>query len=197
MSAPLPRRGPHRRAAARQAGARPWQFAAVLAALTCTLLTSAAAVPAAFATILPDRSAPAAAVPATATAQQPSSAATASPCSEVCSGGGYASGTSTTTQPTYSIPIILNDLGNQGNLAPCSEVCSGGGYGLGAGNPAPCSEVCSGGGYGLVSQPPPRRRMPPAPTTPPAPLPQPCALSLPAPVLTGATPESEPAGCSP
>jgi hypothetical protein len=74
-------------------------------------------------------------VPAAAAAQQPatpSSPASPSPCSEVCSGGGYASGTSTTTQPTYSIPMIL----------------------LGVGNPAPCSEVCSGGGYGLASQPP-------------------------------------------
>ena len=72
-------------------------------------------------------------VPAAAAAQQPanpSSSASASPCSEVCSGGGYGSGTSTTTQPAYSMPMILNYLGNQGNPAPCSEVCSGGGYGL-------------------------------------------------------------------
>jgi hypothetical protein len=63
-----------------------------------------------------------------------SDTATASPCSEVCSGGGYASGTSnTTSSPTYSIPMILNDVGN----------------------PGPCSEVCSGGGYGSVSQPSP------------------------------------------
>jgi len=76
----------------------------------------------------------AAGVPAAAAAQQPGqpgSPAPASPCSEVCSGGGYTSGTSTTTSPIYSLPVILNDLGN----------------------PAPCSEVCSGGGYGLVSQP--------------------------------------------
>ena len=73
----------------------------------------------------------AAGVPAAAAAQQPanpSSSASASPCSEVCSGGGYGSGTSTTTQPAYSMPMILNYLGNQGNPAPCSEVCSGGGY---------------------------------------------------------------------
>jgi hypothetical protein len=69
-------------------------------------------------------------VPAAAAAQQPPSPAGASTCSEVCSGGGYGSGTSTTTQPAYSIPIILNNLDNQGNPAPCSEVCSGGGYGL-------------------------------------------------------------------
>jgi hypothetical protein len=74
----------------------------------------------------------AAGVPAAAAAQQqPGSPAGASPCSEVCSGGGYTSGNSNTTQPAYSLPIILNN----------------------AGNPAPCSEVCSGGGYGLVSQP--------------------------------------------
>jgi hypothetical protein len=74
-------------------------------------------------------------VPAAAAAQQPatpSSPASPSPCSEVCSGGGYGSGNSTTTQPTYSIPMILNNVGN----------------------PAPCSEVCSGGGYGLLSQQP-------------------------------------------
>ena len=73
-------------------------------------------------------------VPAAAAAQQPAkpgSPASASPCSEVCSGGGYGSGNSNTTQPAYSLPIILNNVGN----------------------PAPCSEVCSGGGYGLVSQP--------------------------------------------
>ena len=40
--------------AARQAGARLWRLAAVLAVLTCGLLASAAAVPAAFATMLPD-----------------------------------------------------------------------------------------------------------------------------------------------
>lgn len=71
---------------------------------------------------------------ATTAAQLPGksgSAASASPCSEVCSGGGYGSGNSNTTPPAYSLPIILNNVGN----------------------PAPCSEVCSGGGYGLVSQP--------------------------------------------
>ena len=73
-------------------------------------------------------------VPSAAAARppaKPSSPASASPCSEVCSGGGYGSVNSNTTQPTYSLPIILNNVGN----------------------PAPCSEVCSGGGYGLVSQP--------------------------------------------
>ena len=75
----------------------------------------------------------AAGVPAAAAAQpgQPNSPAPSSPCSEVCSGGGYTSATGTTTSPTYSPPIILNNLGN----------------------PAPCSEVCSGGGYGSVSPP--------------------------------------------
>jgi hypothetical protein len=64
------------------------------------------------------------AVPAaTATAQQPSqpnSLAGGSPCSEVCSGGGYGLGNSNTSRPTSSLP---SDHG------PCSEVCSGGGYG--------------------------------------------------------------------
>jgi hypothetical protein len=112
MSAPLPRRGPHQRAAARQAGARLWRLAAVLAALTCALLASAA-VPAAFATILPDEGPQAAGVPAAAAAQQSattSSPASPSPCSEVCSGGGYGLGAD--------------------SPGPCSEVCSGGGYGL-------------------------------------------------------------------
>jgi hypothetical protein len=85
----------------------------------------------------------AAGVPAAAAAQQPghpNSPATASPCSEVCSGGGYGSGTSSTTQPTYSDPMILNYLGNQGNPAPCSEVCSGGGYGTGS-PPSPTATI--------------------------------------------------------
>ena len=76
----------------------------------------------------------AAGVPAAAAARQPgqpNSPAPPSPCSEVCPGGGYTSATGTTTSPTYSLPIILNHLGN----------------------PAPCSEVCSGGGYGSVSPP--------------------------------------------
>lgn len=88
--------------AARQVGARLWRLAAVLAVLTCGLLASAVAVPAAFATMLPDKGPPAVGVPTTATAQQPDkpgSPARASPCSEVCSGGGYASGTSTTRPP--------------------------------------------------------------------------------------------------
>ena len=61
---------------------------------------------------------------------KPSSRASASPCSEVCSGGGYF-GNSTTTRPAYSLPAILN----------------------GVGHPGLCSEVCSGGGYGSVSRP--------------------------------------------
>ena len=115
--------------AARQAGARLWRLAAVLAVLTCGLLASAAAVPPAFATMLPDEGPPVVGVPATATAQQPDkpgSPARASPCSEVCSGGGYASGNSTTRPPAYSLPMILPGAGAPG---PCSEVCSGGGYG--------------------------------------------------------------------
>jgi len=112
---------------ARQAGARLWRLAAVLAVLTCGLLASAA-VPAAFATMLSDKGPPAVGVPATATAQQPDkpgSPARASPRSEVCPGGGYATGTSTTRPPAYSLPMILLGVGNAG---PCSEVCSGGGY---------------------------------------------------------------------
>ena len=100
---------------------------------------------------------------ATTAAQLPGksgSAASASPCSEVCSGGGY-SGISNAAAPTYSLPPTLNGVGDPG---PCSEVCSGGGYsGIsnaarptyslpatlnGVGDPGPCSEVCSGGGYG-------------------------------------------------
>ena len=150
MSARLPRRGPHRRAAAQQAGPRRCRLAAVLAGLSWALLASAA-VPAAFATTPPDGGPPAAGVPATA--QQPDQSgrpATAGPCSEVCSGGGYASGTSTTTPPAHGLPLILFGAGTPG---PCSEVCSGGGYGLGASTPGPCSEVCSGGGYGLGGPP--------------------------------------------
>jgi hypothetical protein len=49
MFAYLPRQGTHPRAAARTAGARLRHLAAVLAAVTCGLLASAAVVPAAFA----------------------------------------------------------------------------------------------------------------------------------------------------
>jgi hypothetical protein len=49
MFAHLPRRGTHPRAAARTAGPRLRRLAAVLATLTCSLLASAAVVPAAFA----------------------------------------------------------------------------------------------------------------------------------------------------
>jgi hypothetical protein len=66
---------------------------------------------------------------ATTAAQPPDkSSSPASPCSEVCSGGGY-SGISNAARLTYSLPTILN----------------------GAGDPGLCSEVCSGGGYGSVS----------------------------------------------
>ena len=72
-------------------------------------------------------------VPATTAAaqqpNQPSRPAGVSPCSEVCSGGGYAHGNSNTLRPTSSLPTILS------------------------GDPGPCSEVCSGGGYGSVSRP--------------------------------------------
>ncbi|HLM88750.1 MAG TPA: hypothetical protein VK284_06945 [Streptosporangiaceae bacterium] len=66
----------------------------------------------------------AAGAPAAAAAQQPGSPATGSPCSEVCSGGGYPSAPGTTSCPAYSLPTILNHLGNP---PPCSDVCSGGG----------------------------------------------------------------------
>ncbi len=69
MYAPLPRRGTHPRTPARQAGARLRRLAAVLAAVTCGLLASAAIVPAAFAMVVPAPggqygTAPAAPVPA-------------------------------------------------------------------------------------------------------------------------------------
>jgi hypothetical protein len=53
MLAHLSRQGTHPRAAARTAGARLRRLAAVLTAVTCALLASAAVVPAAFATIVP------------------------------------------------------------------------------------------------------------------------------------------------
>ena len=96
-------------------------------------------------------------VPATTAAQlpgKPSSPASASPCSEVCSGGEYF-GNSNTTRTADSLPASLNGVSDPG---PCSEVCSGGGYGSVSrssrtpGDPGPCSEVCSGGGYGSVSR---------------------------------------------
>ena len=126
MSTRIPRPGPYRRAAARRAAARLCRLATVLAGLTCALVA-----PAAFATTFPDGGLPAVGVAAAATAQQPDkpgSPATAGPCSEVCSGGGYTSRTSTTTPPAHSLPMILPGAGPPG---PCSEVCSGGGYGLG------------------------------------------------------------------
>ena len=51
MSAHLPRRGPHPRAAAGYAAARLRRLAAALAAVTCTLLASAAIMPAAWAAV--------------------------------------------------------------------------------------------------------------------------------------------------
>jgi hypothetical protein len=68
MFAPHPRRGTHPRTAARRAGARLRRLAAVLAAVTCGLLASAAIVPAAFAMPVPGPgggTAPVAPVPAT------------------------------------------------------------------------------------------------------------------------------------
>lgn len=54
MYAHLRRQGPHPPAAARQASAGLRRLAAVLAAVTCGLLASAAVVPAAFAKVIPD-----------------------------------------------------------------------------------------------------------------------------------------------
>ncbi len=54
MHAHLRRQGPHPPAAARTADARLGRLAAVLAAVTCALLASAAIVPAAFAMVIPD-----------------------------------------------------------------------------------------------------------------------------------------------
>jgi hypothetical protein len=51
MSAHLPRREPHPRAAAVHAAARMRRLAAALAAVTCTLLASAAIMPAAWAAV--------------------------------------------------------------------------------------------------------------------------------------------------
>ena len=134
----------------RQAGVRRCRLAAVLAGLSCALLASAA-VPAAFATTLPDEGPLAVGVPAAATAQQPDKPgrpATASPCSEVCSGGGYASGTSTTTPRAHGLPMTLPGAGAPG---PCSEVCSGGGYGLGG--PPPRTPGGSSAGNTARTQP--------------------------------------------
>ena len=79
----------------------------------------------------------AAGVPAAA-AQQPGSPAHTSPCSEVCSGGGYPSAPGTTSCPAYSLPTILNHLGNP---PPCSEPCSGG-YGS-VSPPSQTPDTCS------------------------------------------------------
>jgi hypothetical protein len=70
MFAPLPRRGTHPRAAARNTGARLSRLTAVLAAVTCGLLASAVTVSAAFARVVPPPAAqygpaPIAPVPAT------------------------------------------------------------------------------------------------------------------------------------
>ena len=69
MFAYPPRQGPAPRTAARKAGARLRRFAAVLAAVACGLVASAAVVPAAFAIPIPvggdGGTAPVAPVPAT------------------------------------------------------------------------------------------------------------------------------------
>jgi hypothetical protein len=97
----------------------------------------------------------------TAIAASPASAtpppASPGPCSEVCSGGGYAPGTSrpaatlTSTQPRSKIA----------NTGPCSDVCSGGGYGSSVSRPAakptstgPGTDVSSTNGYDFARVPP-------------------------------------------
>jgi hypothetical protein len=63
----LPDHGPHPRTAARQAAAQLRRLAAVLVAVTCGLLASAAIVPAAFAMVVPHPGLPAYAPPVPAT----------------------------------------------------------------------------------------------------------------------------------
>ncbi len=68
MFTPLPRHGTYPRTAARSAGARLGRLGAVLTAVICGLLASAATIPAAFAIVLPPgprTSSPIAPVPAT------------------------------------------------------------------------------------------------------------------------------------
>jgi hypothetical protein len=64
MITQLSRLGTHARTAGRQAGARLGRLAAVLAAAICGLLASAAVIPAAFATMLPDGGPPYVTAPA-------------------------------------------------------------------------------------------------------------------------------------
>lgn len=76
MFTPLPRHGTYPRTPARSAGARLGRLAAVLTAVICGLLASAATIPAAFAIVLPPgprTSSPIAPVPAT-TQSSPSEA---------------------------------------------------------------------------------------------------------------------------
>ena len=67
MSTHLPHQGPHMRTAARQAAGRLRRLAAVLAAVTCGLLASAAIIPAAFAYGIPQPGGPGGLAPATPT----------------------------------------------------------------------------------------------------------------------------------
>jgi hypothetical protein len=82
----------------------------------------------------------AAGVPAAAAAQQPASPAPTTPCSEVCSGGGYPSAPGATTCPAYSLPTILNHLANP---APCSEPCPAGGRYGSASPPSQTPDTCT------------------------------------------------------
>jgi hypothetical protein len=60
----LPHQGPHMRTAARRGAGRLCRLAAVLAAVTCGLLASAAIVPAAFAMVVPNPAGPGGLTPA-------------------------------------------------------------------------------------------------------------------------------------
>ena len=66
--------------------------------------------------------APVLGVPAITAAQLPNkpiSSASAGPCSEVCSGGGYVAN-SNTTRTTYSLPTILNGAGDPDHARKCA-----------------------------------------------------------------------------
>ena len=67
MSTHLPHQGPHMQTAARQAAARLRRLAAVLGAVACGLLASAAIIPAAFAYGIPQPGGPGGLTPATPT----------------------------------------------------------------------------------------------------------------------------------
>ena len=78
------------------------------------------------------------------------------PCSEVCSGGGYAPGLNRPAATRTS----THTRSGVANTGPCSEVCSGGGYGSGVTRPAavptstgPGSDVSGTNGYDFARVP--------------------------------------------